>query len=142
MLPDNERLWPTALGDAVSVAGGAAVGDVGADGELHGNLIFWNGGNSSFSSSTPRLRSSFSSTTAMVLRRVLLPPGRGPGSPLSIAVIVIALCPAGAVGTLESHIHGMVFQRQDLRQITTPARCEKCKGDVVGLGWMLISMWC
>ena len=55
----------------------AVVGDVGAEGELQGNFIFWKGGNSSFPSSKSLFRAGFSMGMAMVLRRALLPPPEG-----------------------------------------------------------------
>jgi len=76
MLPETLRRCPDGRGGVMlGIGGGAPVSDVGDEGELQGNFIFSNGGNSSFSSSRSRASLGFSSTTAMVLRRAPLLPG-------------------------------------------------------------------
>jgi hypothetical protein len=77
MLPDSVLLCPCGFGGVMEDAGAAVVGDVGAEGELQGNFIFWKGGNSSFPSSKSLFRAGFSMGMAMVLRRALLPPPEG-----------------------------------------------------------------
>lgn len=77
MLPDSVLLCPCGFGGVIEGAGAAVVGDVGAEGELQGNFIFWKDGNSSLPSSNSPFKESFSLGMAMVLRRALLLPPEG-----------------------------------------------------------------
>lgn len=74
------------------------MGDGGAEGELQGNLILWNGGNSSLPSSVSRIKAVFSLGTAMVLRRVLLPAPEGRALSMAVASSIEAGIQSIAVG--------------------------------------------